>query len=45
MLGGGEVSGLLQKMERNSAVLILVGSSFHQSGAKTGKSRDFPERA
>ena len=32
-------------MASDSAVLTLVGSSFHHWGGKTEKSRDFAERA
>ena len=38
------VLSLLQKMESDSAVLTLVGSSFHHWGNKTEKSCDFAER-
>ena len=31
-------------MASDSAVLTLVGSSFHHEGARTEKSRDFAER-
>ena len=32
-------------MASDSAVLILVGTSFHHWGTRTGKSHDFAERA
>ena len=43
--GGVRTDESLLKMESDSAVLTLVGISFHHWGAKTEKSRDFAEWA